>query len=89
MYILMSFAYIIPVSILGLFNNTIPRSNAIPSYTIMKPFFIMGCLDAISAAMQILSTVYLPVSKTVKLYRRIDINSHHTYCTFSLLLLDY
>jgi hypothetical protein len=28
----------------------------------MKPFFIMGCLDAISAAMQILSTVYLPVS---------------------------
>jgi hypothetical protein len=84
MYILMSFAYVIPVSILGLFNNTIPRSNAIPSYTIMKPFFIMGCLDAISAAMQILSTVYLPVSKTVRLYKSIYKQSSHVFYVFPL-----
>lgn len=60
MYVLMSFTYILPVSMLGLFKNSIPRSSLIPSLSIMKPFFIMGCLDAISATLQVLSTVYLP-----------------------------
>jgi len=57
MYVLVSFTYILPVSILGLFGNSIPR--AIPSRAI-KPFFIMGALDALGAAMQVLATVYLP-----------------------------
>ena len=57
MYVLMSFAYVIPVSVLGLFGNSLPRSMPLRA---MKPFFIMGALDAIGAAMQFLSTVYLP-----------------------------
>jgi len=58
MYVLMSFTYILPVSMLGLFKNSIPL--ALPPVSIMKPFFIMGCLDAVSATLQVLSTVYLP-----------------------------
>mmetsp|Transcript_24661 Transcript_24661/g.57900 ORF Transcript_24661/g.57900 Transcript_24661/m.57900 type:complete len:569 (+) Transcript_24661:125-1831(+) len=57
MYVLMSFAYIIPVSAFGLFGNSFPRSIPIKA---IKPFFVMGALDALSAAMQILATVYLP-----------------------------
>jgi hypothetical protein len=53
----MSFAYILPVSVLGLFGNSISRS--IPSRAI-KPFFIMGALDALGGAMQLLATIYLP-----------------------------
>lgn len=57
MYVVMSFTYILPVSFLGLFGNPIPR--VVPSRAI-KPFFIMGGLDALGAAMQVLATVYLP-----------------------------
>jgi drug/metabolite transporter (DMT)-like permease len=54
----MSFAYIIPVATFGWFNHSIPYSHL--TYLSKKPFFIMGCLDAIGAAMQVLATVYLP-----------------------------
>jgi drug/metabolite transporter (DMT)-like permease len=54
----MSFAYIIPVTTLGLFNHSIQYSHL--TALSKKPFFIMGCLDAIGAAMQVLATVYLP-----------------------------
>jgi uncharacterized membrane protein len=57
MYVLMSFVYILPISVLGLFGNSLPRS--IPLRAI-KPFFVMGALDALGAAMQFLATVYLP-----------------------------
>ena len=57
MYVVMSFAYIIPASALGLFGNSISRS--MPSKA-MKPFFVMGALDALGAAMQFLATIYLP-----------------------------
>jgi CRT-like, chloroquine-resistance transporter-like len=58
MYIVMSFAYILPTTAFGWFHNSIPLRHL----TIMskKPFFVMGFLDAISAAMQVLATVYLP-----------------------------
>jgi len=58
LYILMSFAYIIPVSLFGWFESSIPMSHM--TNLSKKPFFIMGCLDAIGAAMQVLATVYLP-----------------------------
>lgn len=58
LYILMSFAYIIPVTTFGWFNHSIPYSHL--TNLSKKPFFIMGCLDAIGAAMQVLATVYLP-----------------------------
>jgi drug/metabolite transporter (DMT)-like permease len=54
----MSFAYIIPVTFFGWFDHSIPWSH-LKSMS-KKPFFIMGCLDAIGAAMQVLATVYLP-----------------------------
>ncbi|VEU36039.1 unnamed protein product [Pseudo-nitzschia multistriata] len=57
MYVVISFAYILPVCTLGLFGNSIPR--VIPRRT-LKPFFVMGALDALGAAMQVLATVYLP-----------------------------
>jgi len=57
MYALMSFAYILPVSALGLFGNSLQRS--MPTKAI-KPFFVMGALDALGASMQVLATVYLP-----------------------------
>ena len=57
MYVLMSFAYILPVSAFGLFGNSFPRSIPIKA---IKPFFVMGALDALGAAMQVLATVYLP-----------------------------
>eukprot|EP00531_Pseudo-nitzschia_arenysensis_P018540 CAMPEP_0116154706 /NCGR_PEP_ID=MMETSP0329-20121206/21924_1 /TAXON_ID=697910 /ORGANISM="Pseudo-nitzschia arenysensis, Strain B593" /LENGTH=596 /DNA_ID=CAMNT_0003651705 /DNA_START=74 /DNA_END=1864 /DNA_ORIENTATION=- len=57
MYVLMSFAYIIPASIFGVFGNSLP--HLIPLRA-MKPFFIMGALDALGAAMQFLATIYLP-----------------------------
>ena len=57
MYVVMSFAYILPVSAMGLFGNSIQRS--IPS-SLFRPFFIMGALDALGAAMQFLATIYLP-----------------------------
>lgn len=57
MYVLMSFAYILPASSFGLFGNSFPHS--IPTRAI-KPFFVMGALDALCAAMQILATMYLP-----------------------------
>jgi len=57
MYVLMSFAYILPVSVLGLFGNSLPRSVPLRA---IKPFFVMGALDALGAAMQFLATVYLP-----------------------------
>ena len=57
MYVLMSFAYILPVSVLGLFGNSLPRSIPLKA---IKPFFVMGALDALGAAMQFLATVYLP-----------------------------
>jgi len=57
MYVIMSFAYIIPASAFGLFGNSLPRSIPLRA---MKPFFVMGALDALGAAMQFLSTIYLP-----------------------------
>ncbi|KAG7352052.1 CRT-like, chloroquine-resistance transporter-like protein [Nitzschia inconspicua] len=58
LYILMSFAYIKPVTTFGWFNHSIPYSHF--TNLSKKPFFIMGCLDAVGAAMQVLATVYLP-----------------------------
>lgn len=57
MYVIMSFAYILPVSALGLFGNSLQRS--MPTKAI-KPFFVMGALDALGASMQVLATLYLP-----------------------------
>lgn len=59
MYIIMSFCYILPASTFGWFNNSIPRTH-LSSMLRKKPFLVMGFLDAISAAMQVLSTIYLP-----------------------------
>lgn len=57
-YVLLSFAYILPASKLGWFQNSIPQSHwrRIPK----KPFLVMGLLDAISGTMQVLATIYLP-----------------------------
>jgi drug/metabolite transporter (DMT)-like permease len=58
MYIPISFLYILPVSYFGWFQNSIPRAH-ITSIS-KKPFMVMGALDSLSAAMQILASVYLP-----------------------------
>jgi drug/metabolite transporter (DMT)-like permease len=57
MYIFVSFCYVIPVAYFGWFHNTIPRRHLGVS---KKPFLVMGFLDALSAAMQVLASVYLP-----------------------------
>jgi drug/metabolite transporter (DMT)-like permease len=57
-YIIMSFCYILPTSIFGWFHNAIPRAHLLRMSK--KPFLVMGFLDAVSAAMQVLATIYLP-----------------------------
>jgi CRT-like, chloroquine-resistance transporter-like len=58
MYTILSFAYIIPVGRFGWFRRSIPRAHwtSLPK----RPFAIMGCLDAMSATIQVLANVYLP-----------------------------
>ena len=58
MYVILSFCYILPVSYFGWFHNTIPKTHL--TSMSKKPFMVMGCLDAIAGAMQVLSTIYLP-----------------------------
>lgn len=57
-YIFMSFSYIVPVGRFGWFHRSIPRAHwtSLPK----RPFAIMGCLDAVSATVQVLANVYLP-----------------------------
>lgn len=58
MYVTLSFCYILPVSYFGFFHNSIPRSHL--QNMSKRPFMIMGLLDAVAGAMQVLSTIYLP-----------------------------
>lgn len=58
MYIIISFCYILPTAIFGLWQNSIPWAHL--TSLSKKPFMIMGCLDALAASMQVLATVYLP-----------------------------
>lgn len=58
MYVILSFCYILPVSYFGLCHNSIPRAHL--TSMSKKPFMVMGFLDAIAGAMQVLATVYLP-----------------------------
>lgn len=58
MYIIMSFCYVIPASFFGWFHNSIPRAHL--TGMSKRPFLIMGCLDALSGAAQVLATIYLP-----------------------------
>lgn len=57
MYIIMSFCYILPAMCFGLFHNSIRWRHLKMN---KKPFLVMGFLDAIAAAMQVLSSFYLP-----------------------------
>jgi drug/metabolite transporter (DMT)-like permease len=57
MYIPICFAYIVPTSKFGWFNNSItPEQLALPK----RPFAIMGALDCLAMSMQIFASVYLP-----------------------------
>eukprot|EP00980_Cylindrotheca_fusiformis_P023274 scaffold10310_cov81-Cylindrotheca_fusiformis.AAC.5 len=57
MYIIMSFCYILPAMHFGWFQKSIQWKHLKMS---KKPFLVMGFLDAIAAAMQVLSSFYLP-----------------------------
>jgi CRT-like, chloroquine-resistance transporter-like len=64
MYIPICFAYVLPASHYGWFNQAIPpiehwwnNTSIIVSH---RPFIIMGFLDGVASCMQILSAVYLP-----------------------------
>jgi drug/metabolite transporter (DMT)-like permease len=57
MYIIMSFSYILPAVHFGWFHNSIRWRHLKMN---KKPFLVMGFLDAIAAAMQVLSSFYLP-----------------------------
>jgi drug/metabolite transporter (DMT)-like permease len=59
MYVILSFCYILPVSYFGWCHNSIPKAH-LTSMSFKKPFMVMGFLDAIAGAMQVLATVYLP-----------------------------
>jgi drug/metabolite transporter (DMT)-like permease len=64
MYIPICFAYILPVSRFGWFNNAItPEQLALPK----RPFAIMGALDCLAMSMQIFASIYLPGSLLVLL----------------------
>lgn len=64
MYIPICFAYIVPVSRFGWFNNAItPEQLALPK----RPFAVMGALDCLAMSMQIFASVYLPGSLLVLL----------------------
>jgi drug/metabolite transporter (DMT)-like permease len=58
MYVILSFCYILPVSYFGWCHNSIPKAHL--TSMSKKPFMVMGFLDAIAGAMQVLATVYLP-----------------------------
>jgi drug/metabolite transporter (DMT)-like permease len=90
MYIPISFLYILPVSYFGWFQNSIPRAH-ITSIS-KKPFMVMGALDSLSAAMQILASVYLPGKLLVLLPQaaipfsmiasRVILREHFTRCQY-------
>jgi drug/metabolite transporter (DMT)-like permease len=64
MYIPICFAYILPVSKFGWFNNSItPEQLSLPK----RPFAIMGALDCLAMSMQIFASIYLPGSLLVLL----------------------
>lgn len=58
MFVFIYFCYIFPVSYFGWFHNSIPASHL--TTMSKKPFMVMGLLDAMAGAMQVLATVYLP-----------------------------
>lgn len=58
MFVFIYFCYIFPVSYFGWFHNSIPASHL--TTMSKKPFMVMGFLDAMAGAMQVLATVYLP-----------------------------
>jgi drug/metabolite transporter (DMT)-like permease len=64
-YLILSFCYILPTAYYGWFNNSIPISHLI--IMSKKPFMIMGLLDAVAGAMQVLATIYLPGTMLVLL----------------------
>jgi len=63
-YVPLCFMYIIPVSRLGLFNNSIPNEVTMMS---KRPFVIMGLLDCITCMLLTFSAVYLPGSLLILL----------------------
>lgn len=57
LFIPICFAYIIPVSRFGWFQNAITRDQLnMPK----RPFIIMGALDCLATSMQVFASVYLP-----------------------------
>eukprot|EP00986_Skeletonema_menzelii_P014453 scaffold9607_cov157-Skeletonema_menzelii.AAC.3 len=63
-YVPLCFMYIIPVSRLGLFNNSIPNEVTMMS---KRPFVIMGLFDCITCMLLTFSAVYLPGSLLILL----------------------